>query len=636
MATASLATFPAQVGPMCGIIGLLASDPSRSEMRELSALLSHRGPDDAGVYVDRGVALATRRLSIIDVRGGHQPLSNEDGTIWITYNGEVMNAPALRAELKKSGHTFETDSDTEVVVHAYEEWGMGAIQRFRGMFAFGLWDARHRRLLLARDRFGIKPLYYARDGADFAFASEIRPLLSALPRLGRRADPRALWRLFEVGFIPTPLTAFHGVLQLPPAHLLAVEGGEVHVRPYWQLRFPPREGQPHISLDAASESFAHKLRETVDAWRLSDVPLGSLLSGGVDSAALAALLTEVSGGPIHTFSIGFQADTHDEAGHARETSRHLGSIHHEVHFGEDDFDLLPQVVRHLEAPQCSATSVPLYMLYRACHQAGFKVILTGEGADELLGGYHWFDGDRRLRPLLLLPRLLRRQLARLPLPVSPGGRRVLGRGTRDPLTRYALWQEVAAPARRRALLRVDGAQPPLAHEWRRAFGHDLQGRSPLHQFLSLEAQTRMVDFINFEVDRMSMAASVEARPPFLDHRLWEFCAQLPPRLKLDRAGNKLLLRQAMASYLPGEIRRRPKRGLATPHAAWWRRRRLPSWAEESLHPAALAESGFFHAPLVGRLREEHRRGIADHSRLLMGVLTTQLWYQEMEVGADRS
>jgi len=591
--------------------------------------LRHRGPDDTGYFVGDGIGLVASRLSIIDLAGGHQPLSDEDGAIWIAYNGEVVNAPDLRAELQAAGHRFRTRADTEVIVHAYEQWGDAAVTRLRGMFAFGLWDGNRRRLLLARDRLGIKPLYYAQAGSRFAFASEIRPLLAALPSLSRRANLHALRHLFAVGFMPAPQTAFQDIYKLPAAHTLVVaDGGAaagiVEVRPYWELSIPHDGDHLRLSPDEAAAQFMAHLRDAVAAWRLSDVPVGSLLSGGVDSAALAALLTEISG-PIHTFHISFAPSAYDESSFAQMTAEAIGSHHHTLPFTESAFDLLPQVVRHLEEPQCSATSVPIYLLYKACREAGFKAILTGEGADELLGGYHWFDGDRRVRPFLLLPRLLRRQLARLPLHVSQAGRRVLAQGTRDPRQRYALWQQVAPPEMIDQLLEnggPDDLQTLLPH------GH---GRHPFDQFLLLESQTRMVDFINFEVDRMSMANSVEARPPFLDHRLWEFCARLPPDLKLTRVMNKAVLRQGMADLLPAAVRHRPKQGLASPHAAWWRREQLPAWAEECLHPSALVETGYFNPAVAGRLREEHRNGRADHSRILMGILTTQLWHQEMEI-----
>jgi asparagine synthase (glutamine-hydrolysing) len=616
---------------MCGIVGLqspgLTPFDAADNVAAASRLLTHRGPDDAGLYVDEGIALAVRRLSIIDLEGGHQPLSNEDGQVWIAYNGEVFNAVSLRAELEAAGHRFRTQTDTEVVVHAYEEWGEAAVECLQGMFAFALWDAPRRRLLLTRDRFGIKPLYYADRNGTLAFASEIQPLLAALPELPRRADRTALWRMLELGSIPAPLTAFEGVCKLPAGHSLVVEPGRTRLTPYWRPQFPPAGCHASISLDDAAAEFGARLKATVDAWRMSHVPVGSLLSGGVDSASLAALLTELDGGPIHTFSIGFAAASHDEAQLARDTARWLGSQHHEVVFSAADFDQLPAAICHLEEPRTSATCIPIYLLYQACHEAGFKVIMTGEGADELLGGYPWFDGDRRARPLLRLPVRLRSLLARLPLSASPGARRILRAAPTDPIRRYALWQRVGRPDQLSALLR--STQAPVFAGWQERYAADLHGRHPLDQFLFLESQTRLVDFINLEVDRMSMASSVEARPPFLDHELWEFCAALPPGYKLSQAGGKRLLRRAMRGHLPHKVRQRPKRGLATPHAAWWRSERLPVWAEEALHPSALSDAGDFDPQAVRDLRELHHSGQCDTSQLLMGVLTTQLWHERV-------
>ncbi|MEK7277078.1 MAG: asparagine synthase-related protein, partial [Chloroflexota bacterium] len=328
-----------------------------------------------------------------------------------------------------------------------------------------IWDDRRRRLLLARDRFGVKPLYYAQTNGGFAFASEVRPILEALPGLPRRADLQALHPLFAFGFIPSPLTAFEGVLKLPAAHTLVFDAHECQItlRRYWQLRYPPIGEHTQIDLPSAADEFVTQLRSAVDAWRLSDVPVGSLLSGGVDSASLAALLSEIGGGQIHTFTIGFTAATHDESALARETARAIGSHHHELTFSASEFDLLPQVVRRLEEPQCSATSVPIFALYKACHDAGFKVIMTGEGADELLGGYHWFDGDRRVRPFLHLPRPLRALLARAPLPASAAARRVLEHGTLNPVQRYALWQQVANADQLSALFQDRHPSPVAAH-----------------------------------------------------------------------------------------------------------------------------------------------------------------------------
>lgn len=618
---------------MCGIVGLLTPKPLHTELLRSNDLLGHRGPDDGHFYVDAGIGLAARRLSIIDLVGGRQPLSNEDGSIWITYNGEVFNAPELRAELKARGHQFRTETDTETVVHAYEEWGETAVSKLRGMFAVGLWDAKREQLLLARDRFGMKPLYYARVGNRFGFASEIRPLFTLLPQLPRRANHEALWQLFELGYIPTPQTAVCDVFSLPAAHYLVLANGRSpQIKSYWQLDQPI--DYPKLDEEEATEQFMAHLREAVDAWRLSDVPVGSLLSGGIDSSAMAALLTEISGEQVHTFHVAFTASSHNEAEKARLVAEAIGSQHHEFTFSTVDFDYLPKVIDHLESPQCSASSIPIYLLYKACREAGFKVIMTGEGADELLGGYHWFDGDRRIRPLLYIPRPLRQLAAQLPLNISPDGRRVLAHGNGQTISRYHLWQRVSTAAQRQRLFQKNGSHRSTAALWEEKYEERVNGRSPLDQFIYLETQTRMVDFINFEVDRMSMAASIEARPPFLDHKLWEFCATLPPSFKLTSQMNKRLLRRGMKGLLPDVARQQPKQGLAAPHSQWWRENALPAWAEDCIHPAALAETGYFDPTEVANLRDEHVVGKRDNGRLLTGILTTQLWHQSLDIRND--
>ena len=600
---------------MCGIVGIVAPNFSRAELQRANDLLAHRGPDEAGMFVGDGVGIAARRLSIIDLTSGHQPISNEDDSLHLVCNGEIFNAPDLRLQLESKGHRFKTRTDIETILHAYEEWGDDAVTHLRGMFAFAIWDERAQKLFLARDRFGVKPLYYTHQQNKFIFASEIRPLLQFTTPC---ANLNALHQLFTRGFIPSPLTAFAHIVKLPAAHTLTYHASRITSSCYWRLIFSHQVTNPQD----ASEKFIELLRDTVAAWRLSDVAVGSLLSGGVDSAALAFFLNQHSSAPIHTFTIGFAAATHDESAAARETAHALGSHHHELIFSSNDFDHLPKVVSHLEEPQCSATSVPIYLLYKACHEAGFKVIMTGEGADELLGGYHWFDGDRRVRQLLFLPQPLRSLLAHSPLSMSSAARRVLQNGTHDHTQRYFLWHQLANEKQLSTLFQ----NPPEASNLQSPISN-LQ-LHPLDHFLLLESQTRMIDFINFEVDRMSMASSVEARPPFLDHHLWEFCATLPPECKLSPNGNKLLLRAGMKGKLPDAVVNQPKRGLATPHADWWRSSRLPSWAEEAIHSSAIESCGYFDSREVKRLREGHQAGKADHSRLLMGVLTTQLWHEE--------
>ena len=610
---------------MCGILGLLA--PARAP--DLSAalpLLAHRGPDDAGTYTDADVFLGARRLSIIDVAGGHQPLSDALGEVWCAQNGEIYNYLAVRAELEAAGHAFRTRSDTEVILQAYRAWGVVGARRLRGIYAYALWDRPRRRLVLARDRFGVKPLYYAHlPGGGLAFASEIRPLLGLLPG-GPRPNLAALRALFSVGFVPGPHTAFEGLLKLPPAHLLVAEPGQVRVEPYWDLPLP--EPRP-ISAAAAAEGLRAHLERAVTEQRMSEVPLGALISGGLDSAAIAALLQAQSSERVHTFNIGFEQPGYDEAAHAALAARHLGTQHHQVVFGEKDFDAYPEVLARLEEPQCSATALPIYRLYQACRAAGLTVILTGEGADELLGGYHWFRGDAQAQRLLWLPAHTRALLAASPLAISPAARRVLRSGERSLPRRYALWHgagpvgDLLGPALRST------TDPVTA--WSARYNGALARAGSFRHFQYVEAHTRLVDFINFEVDRMSMAHSIEARVPFLDHELWEYAAKLPASLLLS-GQPKDLLRRAVGHRLPAATLARRKQGLAAPYSAWLRRLRLPEWAEDALSQTALNRAGYFSPAAVARLRAVHQAGRGDQARQLMGVLSTQLWHAQFMEG----
>jgi len=619
---------------MCGLAGILdlsgSNPPNRALLAQMAGSLIHRGPDDLGIYVAPPVALAARRLSIVDVAGGHMPLANEDEKVWVTYNGEIYNAPALREELRGLGHVFHTLCDTEVIVHAYEEWGERSVARLRGMFALALWDVSRQRLLLARDRFGVKPLYYSHADGRLVFASEIEPILSGAG-IARTPDPLALAHLFRFGYAPSPRTAFAGVLSLPPAHLLVVDlrAGVGQPRRYWEVPF--RSASDHVRLTHrdAREKFLALLRESVQMRLMSDVPIGALLSGGIDSSALVALLQELTGGHTATFSIGFDADSHDETKFSQRAAEYLHTEHHTLTFGLSDFSLWPEVIRRMESPQCSATAIPIYMLYRGCHASGYKVIMTGEGADELLGGYHWFAGDAHVRRLLALPQPVRAALSeRLPLG-SASGRSVLARGTPDPLERFMLWSEATSLAERTALRSANGVwgaatpNPPLALHPPGPEFCDLQA---FDQFLYLESHTRLPGFINDEVDRMSMAHSVEARVPFLDHRLWEFTAALSPHMKLNGGVEKQLLRSAMKGKLPDAIRLRRKQGLAAPHALFWRQTRLPAFVSEAIATDALRATGYFDPPAVLDLLRAHRIGQHDHSRALTAVLTTQLWH----------
>lgn len=615
---------------MCGICGILESDgtpTSRAALVAMNNCQLHRGPDDEGYFSAPGIGLAMRRLSIIDVAGGAQPQSNENGTVWVVYNGEIYNYLDLKRDLKARGHTFRTHSDTEVIIHGYEEWGTHVVEHLRGMFAIALWDTAHQRLMLARDRFGVKPLVYSHTDGRLVFASTARAIL-AETGTAPRTNLHALKALFTVGFVPSPMTMFEGISNVPASHRLIFEQGQLKLERYWDIEFT-RAPSSEINWNDAVAQFRSLLMESVEIRRMSEVPLGALLSGGIDSSSVVALLQSRSAEPIHTISIGFESNAYDESAYARAAAEHLRTRHHAFTFSYNDFARLPEVIQHLEQPQCSATSLPIYLLYEKCREVGLTVVLTGEGSDEMLGGYHWYRGDAQAQPLLNLPAPLRSLLAASPLKMSPAARRVLRSGARDPIERYAAWQMVASAQERAQFLREHARNGySVLADWRTEFQTHLAGEPPLHQMQYVESHTRMIDFINMEVDRLSMAHSIEARAPFLDYRLWEFCASLPLTLKSGGALEKNLLRAAVQDLLPPVITQRRKQGLACPHSAWLKRTRLPDWAEEALSPSALAANDYFVPAQVAHFRAAHSAGHGDYSRILMGILTTQIWHAQ--------
>ncbi len=635
---------------MCGIAGVLRlstdAPVDAAVLARMTGALTHRGPDDEGLFVSPTAVcgLGARRLSIIDLAGGHQPLCNETGDIWVAQNGEIYNYKPLRAELEAYGHVFRSESDTEVIAHAYEQWGDGCVERLWGMFALAVWDEPRQHLLLARDRLGKKPLFIAQIDGWLLFASEIKALLRHPALRQPTLDARSLEEMFTVGYVPGPATIWREISKLPPAHLLIAEAasGTTTVSRYWDASYLSAGQETQVEPNDAAEEVLTLLRDAVRLRLQADVPVGALLSGGLDSSGLVALMQELTGGRAHTFSIGFDRASHDESQYARLASSYLGTEHHELRFGWKAFDRLPAAMASLDQPQCFATAVPISMLYEACRAAGFKVILTGEGSDELFAGYGWFRGNQQAESLLRLPASLRRPIfsSRLPFPMSTAAQQALAMADRSAVSRYLAWQQVSTADQRSALFGADlhaelarSARPSLAVRWQDEYGALVAPLASLHRDMTLERRIRLPDFINHEVDAMSMAHSVEARVPFLDHRLWELLARWPPRLKLDlRQPEKWLLRAVFGRsgsrgqpYLPSAIRDRRKQGLATPHADWWRQSRMPEWVEESMSEPALRRRALFEPSAIQRWRDEHRTGSANHSALLTGVLNTQLW-----------
>jgi asparagine synthase (glutamine-hydrolysing) len=621
---------------MCGIIGVLnLTNPlpiSPERLQEGNDALSHRGPDDEGAFVQTKIGLAARRLSIIDLAQGHQPMTNEDGTVHVVYNGEIYNHNDLRRELESFGHRFRTRADTETILHGYEQWGPeGLLNKMRGMFAFAVWDDTKQALFLARDRMGIKPLYFAEYDGRLYFASEIRALLlqSQMPR---RIYLPALDVFMKVGFVSSPHTLFEGIRKLPPAHYLWVRDGHISMCKYWELTYEMTNSGSEASI---IEQFREKLQESIAIHLMSDVPLGALLSGGVDSTATVAFMRKALGKTFQTITIAFEDDGINEARLAATSANILGTEHHSILFTGDSMASYPSVLYFQEEPAARPTHIAMYHLFRACRERGLKVVLTGEGADELLGGYAWHGNELPERFISKLPQSMRSTFER------NSWLRYLSQAGRN-------WMDSLCGVHRQAHYRYQskiGRKDPamvrdlLTLEVKSALGHagqlildswadwmpSVKGRPSFEQVLWIQSRTRLPDYINHGLDRMSMAHSIEARPPFLDHKLWEFCAAISNRLKLHNRTEKYVLREAGKGLIPEAARRRRKAPLRVPYSKWIARPRLPQWAEAALSEAQLRRTGLFDSAAVLGLRQEiqsgnHRKGI-----VLMSVLAVQTW-----------
>ncbi len=630
---------------MCGIAGRFNYDPLRAIDREvLGAMtdsLSHRGPDAAGYHVAPGIGLGHRRLSIIDLSTGDQPLSNENGTVWTIFNGEIYNFAEVRHELLAHGHQFRTSSDTEVIVHGYEQWGERCVEKFRGMFAFAVWDGPARRLLLARDRVGVKPLYYAElPGRGLVFGSELKALLED-PDVPRQWRADALDAYLTLLYIPAPLTIYQGIHKLEPGHVLVAEKGSIRVSRYWDLEFTGdgdarREREYLEELDGL-------LRESVALRQIADVPLGAFLSGGIDSSAVAAYMVETSPRPPVTISVGFDHAAYDELAHARRVAEHLGCEFHPRQVTPDIVTLLPKLAWHFDEPFADSSAVPTYYVSKAAREL-VTVALSGDGGDELWAGYarhrveQWEQNARSaLGPAAAAAGLLGRAL-----PLSVKGARSLRHLAARPDQAYALKHaygmfEPDAKARLYsgdfgAALRHCDPFAAFRDVYRRC-----QSRDALDRGLYVDVHTYMVDDILTKVDRMSMAVSLEAREPLLDHRLLEFAARVPTSLKLKDGRGKYLLRKALERRVPRDIVARGKHGFEAPIGEWLRGPLAPM-AESLLADGRLRDRGVFNQQEVSRLWTEHRDGRADHRHRLWQLVMLELWFRQFidEAPASRA
>jgi asparagine synthase (glutamine-hydrolysing) len=627
---------------MCGIAGIVASDRLHADERArvllMRDIITHRGPDEAGLYVDDFAGLGHRRLSIVDVAAGHQPLGNEDGSIQIVFNGEIYNHTELRGPLESSGHRYRTRCDTETIVHAYEQWGDGCVERLRGMFAFGIWDVPRRRLLLARDRLGIKPLYWTVVNGRLLFGSEIKAILES-GLVATEANEQALPELLSTRYLSGEETLFRGIRRLMPGHTLVYEDGEVTIRQYWDV--PTGEVDPELARLPERDlvgRFRELLEDAVRTRLMADVPLGMFLSGGLDSSAIAALMARMIDRPLKTFSVAFKQRAFSELDYARQVSTAINADAHEIVIDDQDFfGALPRLIWHEDEPIAHPSSVPLYFVSALARQHVI-VVLTGEGSDELLAGYgkypravmNWRAGGA----YGLIPSPIRDWVASSVVPRLPGkagryAKRTFLAMDRTPEAMFFDNFAAIGLKRQRDLLadRLAAlATPARAYGASRAFFEAANGDSALlDRLLYTDMKTYLVELL-MKQDQMSMAASIESRVPFLDHTLVEFAARLPPRMKLRGFNTKWILREAVKEILPPDILSRPKMGFPVPFAHWMK----GEWqgiARDVLLDRRARERGLTNPAAVAQLIDAHAAGEVEGGDALWSLLNLELWYR---------
>jgi len=626
---------------MCGICGYIYADPERpaeqAVAESMCATIAHRGPDDQGVHAAGNVALGSRRLSIIDLEGGHQPVHNEDKTIWTVFNGEIYNYRDLTALLERRGHRFYTRSDTEVIVHAYEEFGDEFLQHLNGMFAIAIWDKPRNRLLLARDRTGIKPLYYARHDGALIFGSELKAILE-YPGVPRDIDLVALNEYLSFEYVPTPRSMFQGISKLPPGHLLSVSGrGEPTITQYWDVNLARSEGVQPKRIDDYVDELTSLLHEVVEKEMVSDVPIGVLLSGGVDSSAVAAMMTRASPGNVKSFSIAFDDPSFDESKFAHQVAQHLGTEHYELKLTPTmALDLLPRIADCMDEPLGDGSLVPTFLLSQFTRRY-VKAALGGDGGDELFGGYSTLQAHRlveyyeRLVPNVARLRLIPWVVNRMPvshdnISLDFKARRFIGGRGIPAIVRHHRWLGSFTPEQKRHLV-MPAVQLQEKDTYDIAFQHlnACRATNSLNQILYADMKLYMEGDILPKVDRASMANSLEVRVPFLNHTLVEYLATLPHDLKLRGFTSKYLLKKAMQGQIPDNILKRGKKGFGMPVAKWLAGPLRPL-AEDMFSESRLKRDGFFDPAVVRQLLNDHMSGRADQRKLLWTLMSFQLWH----------
>ena len=620
---------------MCGIAGMVSAAAGEridaSVIHRMCQAIVHRGPDDEGLFVKDGTGLGMRRLSIIDLSGGHQPVFNEDRTVWVVFNGEIYNFPELREDLLKRGHHFYTHSDTEVIVHLYEEMGADCVTKLRGMFAFALYDERRRKLLMARDRLGKKPLHYALQGPRLLFGSEIKSILTVAPELAT-VNNEALLQYMYFGYVPDPLTAFTKIQKLPPGHVLEFESGKIDVRQYWDL--PQYGTHPPRSEEECLEEMEHRLAEAVRIRLISDVPLGAMLSGGTDSSTVVALMARASSKPVKTFAIGFRDQDFNEAPYARIVAEKFGTDHHELIVEPNVLETVETLTSSLEEPFGDSSMLPTY--YVSClARKHVTVALSGDGGDEIFAGYDRYGVHLRRKAFERIPNWARRFYREQVYPRLPGDIR----GKKFSYNVSLPWREryvdgisfVPSFEREmpllsdefRAVLRESGNPEDVMYQ----YFDKAPAKDPVSQMLYVDTKTYMVADILTKVDRMSMATSLEVRVPLLDHLFVEWATGLPVDWKIRDGKQKYILRKlAERVGVPREVLYRPKQGFAMPLVHWMKHELKELITSVLLDPRTL-QRGYFEARGVRQLLDEHFRGRRNHSGRIWRLLMFELWHR---------
>ena len=628
---------------MCGIAGVVrfARDAQidSAVLRRMCAAMVHRGPDDEGIYSQGRVGLAARRLSIIDLATGHQPISNEDGSLWIVFNGEIYNHLILREQLIARGHRYRTNSDTETIVHLYEEYGRNCVDHLRGMFAFAIWDTRHGRLFVARDRLGIKPLYYRLTPDCLLFGSEIKVIL-AHPGVDPEFNREVLAEYLAFGYLSAPETFFSGIRKLMPGHTFELgENGDIRIQQYWDL--PQLDDDPRHPESYYVQTYRDLLEQAVSSHLMSDVPLGVFLSGGLDSSAVAALTTKIRRAPVETFSVGYSEQAYSELPYARQIAKHLNSVHHEVLVSSEDFfNALPKLIWHEDEPIVWPSSVALYFVARLARER-VTVVLTGEGSDETLAGYTRYAFTQKNAEFDRIYRRITPEAVRRGIRNSISDSRLISAAVRRKLAHTFLaqdgdcWTSLYFDNFFSAFSRKDQAElltNALVGElgegaayrnvmefWNHSSG-DL-----LRRLLCTDIKTYLPELL-MKQDNMSMAASIESRVPFLDHALVEFALRIPQKFQLSGLTGKRILKKAVADLLPQSVINRPKLGFPTPWSEWLAGPQMDAIQNLLLSPRSAAR-GLFKRTTVERLFQEHNARYRDHSDRIWRLLNLELWFR---------